>query len=151
MTLAYHNYTKFSCSQLYSGISFVVHVIYFHLLYITGNDATAEINCEEQQPDEAQPQTQDKQLASNSEARSNEKQLKPEAPDVADRSSQSSFVSVDGTGKYIQSNNLFYRVACSDSAFRFYSFLHVGVGVGTIVSQQEGCRFNPQLQQAFLF
>lgn len=68
------------------------------LIYIT--DVTTENNCEEQQPDEWQLQTEDKQPASNSEAGSGSRQLKLEDPELADRSSQSSFVSVDGTGKY---------------------------------------------------
>lgn len=67
---------------------------------MTDNDASAENNCEEQQRDGSQPQTQDKQLATNSEARSTDRQLHPEDPDLPDRSSQSSFASVDETGKY---------------------------------------------------
>uniref|UniRef100_A0A674N1F9 Bromodomain PHD finger transcription factor n=1 Tax=Takifugu rubripes TaxID=31033 RepID=A0A674N1F9_TAKRU len=67
-------------------------------IYIT--DVTTENNCEEQQPDDWQLQTEDKQPATNSEAGSSSRQLKPEDPELADRSSQSSFVSVDGTGKY---------------------------------------------------
>lgn len=67
---------------------------------MTDNDASAENNCEEQQCDVSQPQTQDKQLATNSEAKGSDRQLHPEDPDLPDRSSQSSFTSVDGTGKY---------------------------------------------------
>lgn len=67
---------------------------------MTDNDASAENNCEEQQGDELQPQTQDKQLATNSEANSSDKELHPEDPYLPDRSSRSSFTSVDGTGKY---------------------------------------------------
>lgn len=67
-------------------------------IYIT--DVTTENNCEEQQPDDWQLQTEDRQPAPNSEAGSSSRQLKPEDPELADRSSQSSFVSVDGAGKY---------------------------------------------------
>ena len=67
---------------------------------MTDNDPSAENNCEEQQHNEAEPQTQVKQLASDSKAKSRDKQLHPEDPDLPDRSSQSSFASVDGTGKY---------------------------------------------------
>lgn len=67
---------------------------------MTDIDASAENNCEEKQSDESQPQTQDNQLATNSEAKSSDRQLHPEDPDLPDRSSQSSFASVDGTGKY---------------------------------------------------
>lgn len=70
------------------------------LIYIT--DVTTENNCEEQQPDDWQLQSEDKQPATNSEAGSSSRQLKLEDPELADRSSQSSFVSVDGTGKYIE-------------------------------------------------
>lgn len=64
------------------------------------NDASAQNNCEEQQRDESQPQTQDKQLATGSEAKISDGQLCPEDADLPDRSSQSSFTSVDRTGRY---------------------------------------------------
>lgn len=67
--------------------------------FMTDNDASAENNCEEQQRDESQPQTQDKQLATNSEAKSSDGHLHPEDPNLPDRSSQSSFASIDGAGK----------------------------------------------------
>lgn len=84
--------------------------------YIT-DVTTTENNCEEQQPDESHLKTEDKQLATNSEAGSGSRQLEPEDPELADRSSQSSFVSVDGTGKYTHYlNRLFFRMVFSNSA-----------------------------------
>lgn len=77
---------------------FGIHVVTLLRNYFLLDVATAENNCEEQQPDESK--TQDKQLATNSEAESSSRQFKPEDPELADLSSQSSFVSVDGTGKY---------------------------------------------------
>lgn len=68
--------------------------------FMTDDDVSAENNCEEQQRDESQPQTQDTQEATTSEAKITDGQLHPDDPDLPDRSSQSSFASVDGTGKY---------------------------------------------------
>lgn len=85
---------------------------------MTDNNASPENNCEEQQCDDSQPETQDKQLATNSEARSSDRQIQPEDPDLLDRSSQFSFGSVDGTGKYTRLLNcLFCRLASLDSTF----------------------------------
>lgn len=91
------------------GIHVVTLLRKFLSNYFLLDVATAENNCEEQHPNESK--TQDKQLATNSEAESSSRQLKAQDPELADLSSQSSFVSVDGTGKYRHCLNcLFFRM-----------------------------------------
>lgn len=80
--------------------------------------ATAENNCEEQHPNESK--TQDKQLATNPEAESSSGKFKPEDRELADLSSQSSFASVDGTGKYRHHFNCFLQ-----NGFSFISILDI--------------------------
>lgn len=87
------------CIDLSVNVHFLTSCL-FVCLFIYVTDVTTENNCEEQQPDDWQQQTEVKQPATNSEAGSSSRQLKLEDPELADHSSQSSFVSVDGTGKY---------------------------------------------------
>ena len=72
-------------------------------------DGKAESTSEDKQPDGSQAQIQDRpqQQSSQPEASSGSSQVpgsgslrKPDQPDLADRSSQSSFTSQDGTGKH---------------------------------------------------
>lgn len=81
----------------------------FLFIFFLDEDAKAESSSEHKQPDESQAQTQDQpqQQSCQPEASSGSSQVsgcgslrKPEHPDLADRSSQSSFTSQDGTGKH---------------------------------------------------
>lgn len=115
-----HHYAKHCYTQFESGMSFVILLFLYpnKLFSFITDKASAENNCEEQQCDDSQPETQDKQLATNSEAKSSDRQIQPEDLDLLDRSSQSSFASVDGTGKYTRLLNcLFCRLASLDSTF----------------------------------
>lgn len=98
---------------------------FFFSLLFSDEDAKAESSSEDKAPDMVHAQSQDQpQQASQPEASSGSSQLsgfgnlrKLEQPDLADRSSQSSFTSQDGTGNPLQKGCI--------SSFR-YSWLCVG-------------------------
>lgn len=81
----------------------------------------AESSSEDKGPDESQPQTQTQQQSSQPEASSGGSLGKPEQPDLADRSSQSSFTSQDGTGKQFKwsVSALFKRSQANGTASAF--------------------------------
>lgn len=77
--------------------------------FFLDEDVKAESSSEVADPDDTQAQTQEQpqQQSSQAEASSGSSQVsgsgilrKPDPPDLADRSSQSSFTSQDGTGKH---------------------------------------------------
>lgn len=93
------------CNWFYTCAQSVLTYFFF----FPDEDAKAESCSEDKRPDVLQAQTQDRpqQQSSQPETSSGSSQLsgcgslrKPEQPDLADRSSQSSFTSQDGTGKH---------------------------------------------------
>lgn len=101
--------------------------------YFLDEDVKAESSSEDKGPDELQPQTQTQQQSSRSEASSGGSLVKPEQPDVADRSSQSSFTSQDGTGEQQLWNDFKWSVSTL--------FKHSHNGLSECIIEHKGAVF----------
>lgn len=96
----------FSFTSRTLTLAFTPILSHFFCVLLDENEKTESVS-EDTHPDDSQPQTKDQPQQQQPEEGSGSSHVsgsgslgKPEPPDLADRSSQSSFTSRDGTGKH---------------------------------------------------